>query len=61
MDCLHEVASDPKEIIGGAVDGEKALDVAEGFEATHLAFPLPGGLVGDFGSVVLLRRLACQG
>ncbi len=48
----HEVATYLKEIVDRAVDGEKALDVAQRFEASHVAFPLAGGLVRDFGAVV---------
>ena len=46
------MASNPKEIVNGAVDGEKALGVAWGFEPPHLPLPLPGGLMGDFGTIV---------
>ena len=44
--------SDPKEIVNGAVDREEAVNVACGFKATHVAFALAGGLMGDFSAVV---------
>ena len=52
MRRLHEVATYPKEIVDRAVDGEKALDVAQRFEATHVALALARGLVGDFGAII---------
>ena len=42
----------PKEIVDGAMNGEEALDVSERFKPPHVAFPLAGGLMGDFGPVV---------
>ena len=42
----HEVATYPKEIVDRAVDGEKASDMAQRFEATHVALALARGLVG---------------
>ena len=52
MEGSHQVASNPKEIVNGAVDGEEALNVACGFKAPHVAFALAGGLMGDFSAVV---------
>ena len=52
MDGPQEVAADTKEILDGAVHREKPLRVRGGLETPHLAFPLPGWLVRDFGPVV---------
>ena len=57
MGSLHQMATYPKEIVDRAVDGEKALDVAQRFEATHVAFALACGLMGHLGAVV--RVLGC--
>ena len=47
MDGPQEVAADTKEILD--VHREKPLRVGSRFESAHLALPLPGRLVGDFG------------
>ena len=52
MGCLPQVASIAKEIVNRAVDREEALNVACGFKATHVAFALAGGSIGDFSAVV---------
>ena len=52
MGCLHQVPADPKEVVDGSMDGEKALDVAWGFKPAHLAFPLASRLVGHFGTII---------
>ena len=52
MGCLPQVASIAKEIVNRAVDREEALNVACGFKATHVAFALAGGLMGDLSPVV---------
>jgi hypothetical protein len=49
---LHKVATDPKEVIDGTMDGEKALDVSQRLKPAHVAFALAGGLMGDFDAVV---------
>ena len=48
------MAPDAKQVADNAVDQEKAWRLARGFELPHLALPLARGLVGDFGSVVLV-------
>ncbi len=54
MDRFEMMTSDSQQIVNGAVDTEKALDLCRRIESTHLAFPLPGVLVGNFSSVVLV-------
>ena len=49
---IERVAAYPKEIVDRAVDGEKALNVACGFKATHVAFALAGRLMGDLSPIV---------
>ena len=44
--------SNTKEILDGAVDGEKSLGLAGRFELAHLSFSLACGLIRDFGAVV---------
>ncbi len=56
MGRLHQVASNPEEIIDRAMDREKTLDVAWGFEAPHLALALSSRLVRDFSAVVGVVR-----
>jgi hypothetical protein len=53
---LHQVPSNPEEIVDGTVDGEKALDVAQRLKPAHVAFPLACGLVGDFGAIIGILR-----
>ena len=48
----EQVAAHAEEILHGPVHREKALRLRGRFEPTHLAFPLPGRLVRDFGAVV---------
>ncbi len=48
MDCLHQVLTQRKEVVDGAVDREKALKLAQRLETTHLAFPLPNRLLSAF-------------
>ena len=40
---LHQVASDPKEIIDRSMDREEPLDLSQRLEAAHVAFALAGG------------------
>ena len=54
----HEVTTYPKEIVDRAVDGEKALGVAQRFEAMHVAFALACGLMGHLSAVVSVLRCA---
>ncbi len=54
MDRLEMMPSYSKQIVNRAVDREKSLHLSRRFEATHLAFLLPGVLVGDFSSIVLV-------
>ena len=56
MRGLHQMASQAKEIVDGAVDGEKALDVSRRFEAAHVAFALAGGLMRHLSAVVRILR-----
>ena len=48
----EQMPADAKEILHGSVHREKPLRVRGGFEAPHLALPLPGRLVGDFRQIV---------
>ena len=52
MGRLHEVPSDPEEIIDRAVNRKKLLNMPQRFEAAHVALPLAGGLVRDCSPVV---------
>ena len=56
MDRLHQVTADPKEIVSGAVDGKKTLDMPQRFEAPHLVCALSSRLVSDFGAVIRILR-----
>ena len=56
MYCLHEMATNSKEIIERPVNGEKALDVSWRFEAPHLVCALSSRLVRDFGAVIRILR-----
>ncbi len=49
------MASDPKEIIDGTVDGEKTLDLPWGFKAAYLPFALVCRLVGHLSPIVRIR------
>ena len=44
--------SNPKEIVDGTVEEEKALDVSQRLKPAQLAFPLSCGLVGDFCAII---------
>ena len=52
MGCLAQVASIAKEIVNRAVDREKALDLSQRREPSHMVFALSGGLVRDLSPVV---------
>ena len=41
-----------EKILDDAVEGEKPLGLASRFEAAHLPFPLAGGLMRGFGTIV---------
>ena len=43
-------------VVNRAAGREKSLNLCRRLEATHLAFLLPGVLMGDFSSVVKVRR-----
>ena len=45
MDGLHAMASDPKEMVDGAVYREKALNLSWRLKSAHLPFPRTCGLV----------------
>ena len=48
----HPMTAGAKQIVNGAMDGEKALGVAWGLEPTHRSLPLPGRRVGQLGAVI---------
>ena len=48
------MSPDPEEIQHESVDREKPLRVRSGFEPAHVSLALPCGLVGDFGTIVLV-------
>ncbi len=50
------MATDPKEIVDGCMDKEEALNLSRRFEASHVAFALPCGLMGDLSSIVGVLR-----
>jgi len=54
VDRFQVMTCNSKEIVNRAVDPEKSLKVSHRLESTHLAFLFPGGLVGEFNSVVLV-------
>ena len=54
VDRFEMMTSDSEQVVNGAVDAEKSLDLGRCFESTHLAFLLSGVLVGNFSSVVLV-------
>ena len=62
MDRLEMMTSHSEQVVNRPVDREKPLHLCRRFEATHLAFLLPGVLVGDFRSVVfVLPGSMCDG
>ncbi len=54
MDRFEMMTCDSEQVVNRAVDREKSLQLFRRFESTHLAFLLPGVLVGDFSSVVFV-------
>ena len=54
MDRFEMMTGNSEQVLNRAVDREKSLNLCRRFEATHLAFLLPGVLVRDFSSVVLV-------
>ena len=54
MDRFEMMTGNSEQVVNRAVDGQKSLGLSRRFEATHLAFPLPGVLVRDFGSVIFV-------
>ncbi len=52
MKIAEQMSAHSKEILNASVHREKPLRVRGGLEPAHLAFPLPGGLVGNFRPVV---------
>ena len=51
---LEAVACDSEYVVNGAEDREKALELRQWLESTHLTFSLPGVLVGDLRPIVLV-------
>ncbi len=54
MDRIEMMTCNSEQVVNRPVDREKSLHLCRRFEAMHLAFLLPGVLVGDFSSVVLV-------
>jgi hypothetical protein len=54
MDGLEMMTSHSEQVLNRPVDREKSLHLCHRFEATHLAFLLPGVLVRGFSSVVVV-------
>ena len=54
MDRFEMMTTNSEQVVNRAVDTEKALELWHRLESTHLAFLLPGVLVGDFSSVVFV-------
>ena len=54
MHSLKAMARDPERVSKGSMDREKSLHLPDRLEVAHWAFPLPGGLVGYVGPVVLI-------
>ena len=46
------MASYAEKILDDTVEGEKPLGLARRFESAHLPFPLSGGLMRGFGTIV---------
>jgi hypothetical protein len=55
VDRLHQVAAEPKKILGKAVQCQKLLSLSRGGKPTHVTFPLARRFVRDFGSVVRIN------
>ena len=55
---LQQVSAGPEEILHDTVDRREALKLAGRLEAPHLALPLAGRLMRDFGPVI--RILICD-
>ena len=54
MDRFEMMTCNSEQVVNRTVDREKSLNLCRRFEATHLAFLLPGVLVGDFRSVIFV-------
>lgn len=52
MDRFEMMTCNSERGVNRAADREKSLNLCRRLEATHLAFLLPGVLMGDFSSVV---------
>ncbi len=50
---FNPMATNAKQIIDGAMDGKEALRLGRRFKLLHLAYPLPSGLMGNLGPIVL--------
>ena len=61
MDRFEAMTCDSEQVVNPVVDRQKSLKLCRRFEAPHLPFLLPGVLVGDFGTVILvLPRSTCN-
>ncbi len=54
LDGLQEVSADTKEILDQSVHRTESLCLSRGYEPSHRALSLPGGLMRDFSPVVRL-------
>jgi hypothetical protein len=54
VDRFETMTCNAEQVVNLAVDREESLNLCRRFEATHLAFLLPGVLVGDFSSVIFV-------
>ncbi len=57
IDGLQQVSADTKEILE-SVHRKESLCLSRGYEPSHRALPLSGGLMRDFSPVVRLWRLS---
>ena len=54
VDRSEMMTCNSEQVVNRALDREKSLNLCRRFEATHLAFLLPGALVGTFSPVVFV-------
>jgi len=54
MDRFEMMSCNSEQVLNRPVDREKSFHMGRRFEASHLAFLLPGVLVGDLSSVVFI-------
>jgi hypothetical protein len=60
MNSAKWMSAHSKEVLIGSVHRKEPLRVRNGLEPAHLAFPLPGRLVGDFRAVVRVLFLCSE-